>query len=136
MKRRNFIQSIAALFAVPVVAKSQSDNRSTRAIQLQISPVAGVQYYQIDQAWEKLKKGDRVVLQSEPDNQYDTDAVEIYWQDQASRQRFKLGYLPRKQNYAASQLLNKQQTLISRITDLKDSDDPWQRIQITIYLQG
>lgn len=136
MKRRNFIQSIAALFAVPVVAKSQSDNRSTRAIQLQISPVAGVQYYQTDQAWEKLKKGDRVVLQSEPDNQYDTDAVEIYWQDQASRQRFKLGYLPRKQNYAASQLLNKQQTLISRITDLKDSDDPWQRIQITIYLQG
>lgn len=136
MKRRNFIQSIAAFFTVPVVAKAQSDSRSTRAITLQTSPVAGVQYYQIDQAWEKLEKGDRVVLQREPDNQYDPDAVEIYWQDQPSRQTFKLGYLPRKQNYVASQLLNKQQTLISRITDLKEGDDPWQRIQITIYLQG
>lgn len=136
MKRRNFIRSIAALFAVPMATNAEVKRQQLRATQLQSSPVAGVQYYQIDQAWTKLKKGDRVLLQLEPDNQYDKDAVEIYWQDHDRRQTLKLGYLPRKQNYAVSQLLKQQQLLISKITDLKESDDPWQRIQIAVFLQG
>lgn len=101
---------------------------------LQTSPVAGFQYYDGDKVWAQLQQGAVLQLKAEPSNKYDKDAVEIYWQT-GDGQNYKLGYLPRKQNYAVSQLLQTQRPLLAEVSQLNNSNDFWKRIEVAVYLQ-
>ncbi|WP_319558219.1 HIRAN domain-containing protein [Thiomicrorhabdus sp.] len=135
MQRRKLLKTWLIGLAVFPAAKVEAKPIRKKMI-LQTSPVAGVQYYQVDNVWTRLSVGQQVLLQAEIGNQYDADAVEIYWQDQTTDERYKLGYLPRKQNYAVSQLLQNQKILCAEISQLKKSNDPWQKIAITIFMKG
>lgn len=135
MRRRNIFKLLLALpFGAALPAKANTPLVKRQPRLLQKSAIAGVQYYQADVVWSDLKQGDLVLLKSEPDNRYDTDAVEVYWHGSNSESITKLGYLPRKQNYAVSQLLRDNQQVYARITRLTESDDPWQKIQVSVFL--
>lgn len=88
--------------------------------------------------WAQLQDGSILQLKAEPNNKYDKDAVEIYWQA-GDGQNYKLGYLPRKQNYAVRQLLQKGQQQVAvgtKIVKCQNTEDPWQKVEVVIYLQG
>lgn len=99
-----------------------------RTILLQTSPVAGFQYHDGEFAWPFLRPNDRLALVREPGNRHDGKAVRIEWEG------LKLGYLPRHENHAVAQLLDRDESLEARILALLESMDPWERVQVAVEL--
>ena len=54
--------------------------------------------------------------------------MRIDWQGQ------KLGYLPRIDNAAASHLLDSGRTVTAEIVALQASHNPWDRVEVALYL--
>lgn len=133
MQRRIFLKSLFA--AIPVlslfilgrkpVAQALPINRE---VLLQTSPVAGFQFYDGDRLWTAMRPNDLLQLVAEPDNLYDEQAVKVMWNDN------QLGYVPRQDNTAISQMLSRGLSLVARIGELHKSDDTWARIMMNIYL--
>ncbi len=125
MSRRTFLQRLAALaggLAVPVAAKALPITEKP----LQTSPLAGFQYHHGEAVWTQLSVGQRLQLVREADNQYDNRAVRVEWQGH------KLGYIPRLDNAAVSQLLDRGERLEAVIARLVESRDPWQRVKVEV----
>ncbi len=127
MSRRVFLKSLTALlggFSLPAIAYTRPD--PVRWKTLQISPVAGFQYYQGETLWSQLAPGQFVTLTREADNPYDDRAVRIDWQGH------KLGYIPRMDNAAVSQLLDRGEKLSALIVGLRKSNNPWDRVMVEV----
>jgi hypothetical protein len=127
MNRRLFIERIAALVGVGV-AIPQARATSSRRIELQRSPVAGFQYHRGESIWTGLRVGEGVNLVREPDNPFDPRAVRVDWQG------CKLGYVPRIDNAAICHLLDNGQVVSAEIVALRESDNPWDRIEFAVFL--
>ena len=152
MNKRQFFKKVAALVGVGAVAPlaqaatnreielqrspnwavaplaQAATNREIELAQAARSPLAGFQYHQGEKAWRRLRAGTPLELVREPDNPYDPRAVRVDWRGR------KLGYIPRRENTAVSQLLDKNQSLTARIVRLRISDDPWERIEFVVCL--
>lgn len=127
MSRRTFLKSLTALvggFALPVVAHASIRNETWKT--LQTSPLAGFQYHHGESLWSQLSVGQRLQLVREADNKYDNRAVRVEWQG------LKLGYLPRVDNTAVSQLLDRGETLEAEIIGLENSSNPWDRVRVEV----
>jgi len=127
MSRRLFLERIAALIGISVAAPVARAG-APRKVELQRSPVAGFQYHQGEAIWPLLMVGASLSLVREPGNAHDLRAVRVDWQGQ------KLGYVPRIDNAAASHLLDAGHVLHAEIVTLRDSDNPWDRIEFAILL--
>lgn len=127
MNRRLFIERIAALVGIGV-AIPQARAASSRRIELQRSPVAGFQYHRGESIWTDLRVGEGVNLVREPDNPFDPRAVQVDWQG------CKLGYVPRIDNAAICHLLDSGQVVTAEIVALRESDNPWDRIEFAVFL--
>ncbi|MDP1787534.1 MAG: HIRAN domain-containing protein [Nitrosomonas sp.] len=126
MSRRVFLKSLTALlggFSLPAIAYTKPDPAWKT---LQISPVAGFQYYQGETLWPQLATGQFVTLVRETDNPYDDRAVRIEWQGH------QLGYIPRMDNAAISQLIDRGEKVSALIVGLKKSNNPWDRVEVEI----
>jgi len=140
MSRRLFLQSLTVLFGeITLTAMAQAKPESPSPLSskphtdwktLQVSPVAGFQYYQGETLWPQLATGQGVRLIREPDNRFDHRAVRIDWQGK------KLGYIPAKDNAAVAQLMDRGETFSALITGLKNSDNPWERIVVEVRWRG
>jgi hypothetical protein len=95
---------------------------------IQISPLAGFQYHAGAELWPQLAIGQPLALVRESDNRYDPDAVRIDWNGH------KLGYLPRADNTAVAQMLDRGEALQARIAQLRVAPDPWQRVGVAVEL--
>ncbi len=127
MSRRLFLERITALIGVSLAA-SAARAAAPRKVELQRSPVAGFQYHQGESLWPLLTVGACLHLVREPDNAYDPRAVRVEWQGQ------KLGYVPRMDNAAASHLLDAGHVLQAEVVTLRESDNPWSRVEFAIFL--
>lgn len=127
MSRRLFLERIAALIGISVAAPV-ARAAAPRKVELQRSPVAGFQYHQGEAIWPLLMEGASLSLVREPGNAYDPRAVRVDWQGQ------KLGYVPRIDNAAVSHLLDAGHVLHAEITTLRESDNPWDRVEFAIFL--
>ncbi len=127
MNRRTMLQ---VLLAAPALAAATAAlaKPETRPLLLQESPLAGFQYHQGRRLWHRLRVGQPLRLVREPRNRFDRRAVALYWRGH------KLGYLPRTENRVAASLLDQQQPLVARITRLRASDDPWQRVRVGVEM--
>jgi HIRAN domain-containing protein len=129
MDRRNFMSYIAVtLGLMPVATLARSIPDTTSRLTLLNTELAGFQYYAGEKLWVKISAGDKLSLLRESTNPYDKQAVALFWQD------FKIGYVPRNDNTVISQLMDRKIPLASRIVELKQSSDPWQRIRFIIEL--
>ncbi len=139
MHRRSFlISTLIGLLAPRIAPAEPTDAKSMAevapatpepaAILLQRSPLAGFQYHQGPQLWAQIQPGQTLTLAREPANPYDPRAVRIDWNGE------KLGYLPRLDNAAASQLLDRGEHLSARIASLAEDPDPWRRIAMEVHL--
>lgn len=124
MDRRNLIKSLGALLALPALAKTKEVK--TNQLLLQSSPVAGFQYYQGEALWSEFRNGQALTLLREAENPYDERAVAIYWN------KAKLGYIPRRDNAAISQLLDRGERLKAVIEKLDDTDDYWKLMTVAV----
>ena len=135
MKRRSFLSTmLAASATLPAVGHARATGQShelhgkgaERELLIQESPVAGFQYHHGETVWPRLSAGDSLRLLREPDNPYDRRAVAVYWGTS------KLGYVPRAANTAVSQMMDRGERLAARVKRLRESRDPWKRVEFSI----
>ena len=101
----------------------------TVRILVQSSPLAGFRYHAAAEVWQGLRVGDALELRREPDNPHDANAVSVSWRGR------KLGYLPRRENAAASWSLDRGQPLNARISRLSQHSNPARRIEVEVYAE-
>lgn len=75
-----------------------------------------------------LHPGERLELIRVPDNPSDANAIKIY-----TRDRVKLGYVPRKDNPILARLMDAGKLLYARVAEKVWQED-WLRITIEIYM--
>ena len=126
VKRRTFFRrlfgSLGATVASPPIGAED------RSVLIQESPIAGFQFHRGDSIWPSLDVGEELKLVRESSNTHDPDAVAVYFHDQ------QLGYVPRGENGAIAQMLDRGENLEARISKLLTEGDPWERIRFTIFL--
>ena len=133
MSRRTFLKSITTLLGgmtLPTLLQAKPDLSPKPSVTvwktLQTFPVAGFQYHQGESLWPLLATDQQLKLVREKDNPHDKRAVRIDWQGH------KLGYVPRDENAAVSQLMDRGEQLSALITGLKKSNNPWERITVEV----
>ncbi len=130
MSRRIFLKSLMALtgsFALPAVARAAANRNNAKT--LQHSPLAGFQYHHSKTLWPHHAVRPELVegqLARKAGNRYDNRAVRVEWQGH------KLGYIPRLDNAAMSQLLDRGEMLEAAIIDLENSINPCNRIKVEV----
>jgi hypothetical protein len=124
--RRSFLKALLGLAGagVPVIGKS-----APREILVQRSPLAGFQFHEGERLWPRLRPGQPVKLVREPGNRFDPNAVRVDWRGE------KLGYLPRRENAAVSQMMDRGERLTGRIAHLGEGPWPWERVSLDVHLE-
>jgi len=127
MKRRTFFRRLfGSLGAAATGAAIATESRS---VLIQESPIAGFQFHQGDAIWTSLAVGEELALVREAANTHDPDAVAVYFREE------KLGYVPRAENGAIAQMLDRGESLEARISRLSIDEDPWERVRFTVSLE-
>jgi len=119
---RRFLSSLGVTVAAPAASATTSD------VLIQESPIAGFQFHEGEAVWGSLAVDDELLLAREGDNAHDPSAVAIH------HGQTKLGYVPRGENSAIAQMMDRGETLSARICRLNEDEDPWKRVRVTITL--
>ena len=120
--------SVLLLGLIAILPASAAEPGTSAKILLQSSHLAGFGYYEGKKLWSEMKVGDALQLVREPGNSYDANAVRVEWQGH------KLGYVPRVDNAALARFMDRGSKAGARITRLKKSRNPWQRMEFEVYL--
>lgn len=126
MNKRNFLRGLLAALGAGIATGAAAQPR--RRVLIQISPLAGFQYHAGEELWPQLAIDQPLSLVREPDNPFDADAVRIDWRGR------KLGYLPRAENTAVAQMLDRGEQLCARVAQLRTSPDPWERVRVAVEI--
>lgn len=127
MIRRSFLRMFlgaAAHTALPTAAIAAPGRR----ILLQTSPLAGFQYHDGQALWPLLRTGSELQLSREADNRHDPRAVAVLFMGR------RIGYIPRIENTAVSQLLDRGEKLSASVATLEESRNPWRRVSVAVEL--
>lgn len=127
MNRRFFLERITALIGISTVAPAVRA-AGKQSIELQHSPVAGFQYHHGESLWSRLKPGVPLGLVREPNNSYDPRAVRIEFDG------VKIGYVPRAENATIAHLMDSGRNVSASILAVRESSNPWDRIEISLSL--
>ena len=126
MNRRIFFQRLLGVLGLVAVAPAVA--AAKRSALIQESPLAGFQFYEGEFVWSSLKVGKELTLVREADNIHDPNAVAVYFHEE------QLGYVPRVDNTAIAQMLDRGEHLSASITKLNATDDPWDRVWFSVFL--
>lgn len=96
---------------------------------VQSSPLAGFRYHAAAEVWDELRVGDPLVMQREPDNPHDPNAVSLSWHGR------KLGYVPRRENATLAWGLDRGEPLRARISRLSAHPNPAKRLEFEAYVE-
>ena len=118
---RSLLLLLGLLLAAPAAAESIK-------LLVQSSPLAGFPFYAGRALWDEMKAGDALVLVREPDNPHDPRAVRVEWRGR------RLGYLPRAENRAVAEEMDRGGQVAARIARLERHRDPWKRIRIEVFV--
>jgi hypothetical protein len=118
--RRRLILFAALLLAGAAAAELR--------VRVQRSPLAGFQYHEGPALWDQLRTGDRLELVREENNPHDRRAIAVLWQGH------KLGYLPRAENDAVSDAMDRGHRLEARIGRLREERNPWRRLEVEVFV--
>lgn len=97
-------------------------------ILVQSSPLAGFQYYGGKILWDEMREGDTLSLVREANNPHDPFAVRVEWRGQ------KLGYLPRAENRAVAEEMDRGTAIGGRIGKLAKDPNPWKRLRVDVLV--
>jgi hypothetical protein len=126
MKRRTFFQGLFG--GIGAIAAGRALGAERPSVLIQESPLAGFQFYEGDFVWPYLAVDARLELARESENIHDPNAVAVYFRKE------QLGYVPRVENSAIAQMLDRGEKLEASISKLNATDDPWDRVWFSIFL--
>jgi HIRAN domain len=118
----------AALFAGLCVLADRAAAQQVRIL-VQSSPLAGFNYHQASEVWQRMRIGDALTLEREPDNVHDARAISVQWRGH------KLGYVPRAQNAALAWAMDRGESLDARVSRLQPHRNPRKRIEFEVYVE-
>lgn len=129
MQRRDFIKGLlgAGSLVIPMGALA-ADKPTENGTLIQESCLAGFTHYMGESVWPLLSEGDPLALVREHDNAFDEQAVAVYWNN------LQLGYVPRAQNTAIAQMLDRGAVLESCVMAKNETASPDQRLRFCIRL--
>ncbi len=138
MQRRSFIKALSGLVPYPVLSHAAPQPTVPPApvpVTLQESPIVGFQHHQ-DEAPRPRRRpavfgsaSPRTVTAPAPLSG-GRSPLPVYWRDT------NLGYVPRNENTAVTQLLDRNRTLIGRIVEFAHGHDPWKRLRFAVALRA
>lgn len=98
--------------------------------------IAGLKYYDAPLVYEDLKVGTHLVLEHEPTNPVDHNAVQVIYQPDHEGQGYVLGYIPKEENQIIAAFIEMgwNQVFECRISTIRSDAYHDQRIHITIYI--
>ncbi len=102
-----------------------------KKLPLGVCEVAGAFYYELQNKWDEINEGCKIVLQREPENEYDVLAIIVFLE--LNGELFKLGYVPRYRNSEFAKLMDKKQELKAEIVH-KDENGSYKDLEIMISL--
>ena len=91
--------------------------------------VAGTMFRRLSPIESRLEPGRMLTFRREPDNEYDSLAIEIFDEDANS-----LGYVPRKKNEVLARLMDAGKLIFGKIESVNKYDD-WLKIEVRIYMR-
>lgn len=99
--------------------------------------LAGRQYHDADEVWDKLKVGTVLQLVLDTDNRHDPDAVAVTYNDTELDDVFCIGYIPRAQNKTIAAFLEMGWTdaFECRISKIREDAHPECQIYMTIKIK-
>lgn len=118
----------AAVSAMPAKQAKVSPLASSSLL-LRKSFVAGSRYYQAYDVFETLQPGQALILRRQPDNKYDSLAIEVL-----TTEGVKLGYVPRIDNEPFARLIDAGQQVTAQIEELASGQ--YEDIRIALFLHG
>lgn len=128
MKRRSFITTLLGLVGSGTVSASYASSQSKpEPLLIQQSNVSGFQYHNGAKLYSEFKLGDTLILKRAPQNPFDKHAVEVHWRSHM------IGHIPSIQNTAISQMMDRGEQLTANISQLKQTDIPWQKLELAVY---
>ncbi|MGI9228643.1 MAG: HIRAN domain-containing protein [Gammaproteobacteria bacterium] len=133
MNKRNLIKTLigAVGLGLSPLAMGKKHKRNSggnsRPLLVQVSPLAGFQFYEGERLWPRMKPGNKVGLRRAPWNKHDGRAVEVWWHGNM------LGHLPRQENTAVSQMMDRGNRLHGVIVAMNESHNPWERIALEVW---
>ena len=92
------------------------------------SYVAGTSYIEDQDIFKDLKKGDTLILQREPENRFDGNAILVL-----DGQNRKLGYIPERDNIVFTRLMDAGKYLTAKVENVI-LDNTFRKINFSIYL--
>ena len=96
--------------------------------------LAGRMYYDADLVWDDLKIGLKVRLEREPDNHYDSNAIQVIFNKDG--EDYLLGYIPRSENIQMAVLMDMGWDIFEcRISRLNPEVHPEDQVQLTIRVK-
>lgn len=110
------------------VADTQRQGGTVRIL-VQSSPLAGSQYYRLNELQRNIQVGDPLELVREPENPHDRNAIAIRWRGQA------LGYLPRKENRAVAKAIDDGEIVRATVEAIAADPNPWKRLRISVFIE-
>lgn len=128
MRRRTFVSSLLGGLGLGVVARPAAAAPLMQHLVIQESPLAGFEHHKAGHVWPFLREGDLLRLIRETTNPHDPNAVAVYFRGD------KLGYVPRLENAAVAQLLDRGAPLVARIICLREEPNPWRRVRLSVEL--
>jgi hypothetical protein len=119
---------VAAATTLPAV-RAEPPVAAASALLLRRSFVAGSRYYQAHDVFETLQPGQALILRRQPDNKYDSLAIEVL-----TTEGVKLGYVPRIDNEPFARLIDAGQQVTAQIEELASGQ--YEDIRIALFLYG
>ena len=131
MKRRDFLTRFALALGLTATGISPPAKAigNKRKLVIQESPLAGFNHHEASAIWPQLAVGDAVVLRREAKNPHDDRAVAVRYRGRM------LGYLPRQENAAVAQMLDRGEKLAANIVAKRLDQDPWKRLQLAVFAE-
>jgi hypothetical protein len=92
--------------------------------------VAGVQFHDLDLCIKDIKVDGKLVLNPEPDNKYDPNAIAIHYNDGPIPTM--VGYVPKKLAPDVGALMLTSDNVTCKVFEVTPKSKPWERLSVTI----
>lgn len=99
--------------------------------------LAGRNYHEADEVWDKLKVGTLLELHRDLDNRYDGDAVAVMYHNEEDGEDYCIGYIPSSDNEGIAAILEMGWTNLfeCRISKISPEAHPENQVHLTIKIK-
>ena len=131
MNRIEFLRSFLGsglLLTLPASVFAETPEDAFLYVPIYDDFVAGFQYYNGMGLLATMSVEQPLDLVREPENEYDNQAIAIYWEGQ------KLGFMPSRNNLIPSTLLDAKIPCVAKIKTVHKESSPWMNLEFSIFL--